>query len=129
MNLRYPFHYDPPSIAPKGASELAIQASCKMRVENCFDAIFAAVPNGTRATIAAGRKAKREGTRKGFPDAIILGLGKNKGMVAFPEFKAGSALSVEQYATLKTLAENGYRCGVFRSQDTLADKMVEWGFV
>lgn len=122
------YHYDMPKVAPKNASELAIQASCKMRVETQFDAMFAAIPNGTRTTKFGGWKAKQEGVRKGMVDAVIVGGPKNAGKVAFCEFKAGSSLSMEQGVLLADLAAAGHDVGVFRSQDTLADWLVAKGW-
>jgi hypothetical protein len=126
--MSYPFHYDMPRIAPQDASELAIQASCKMRAETQFDCLFAAIPNGTRTTKFGGWKAKKEGVRKGMVDAIIIGSAKNAGKVAFCEFKAGSSLSVEQNALLAALTAAGHDAGVFRSQDTLAQWLEERGW-
>ena len=126
----YIFHYDNPAIAPDGCKEITIQASCKKRVEGEFSAIFAAVPNGTYIASKAGRgKAKREGLLKGFPDAIIVGVGPNKGKTAFAEIKAKGALKLHQRELLTIMSSNGHDCGVFRSQDTLAAKLKEWGWV
>jgi hypothetical protein len=127
--VSYPFHYDQPDVAPFQASELIIQASCKLRVEDRFDAIFAAVPNGTNIRSYAGRtKVKKEGLHKGFPDAVIVGMGLNAGMVAFYECKAKGSLRPDQIATLTTLHNNGHDCGVFRSQDTLASWLISKGW-
>jgi hypothetical protein len=126
----YPFHYDLPKTAPLSASEISIQAACKLRVETEFKAIFASVPNGTFIASKAGRgKAKREGLAKGFPDAVIVGTGKNAGKIAFAEFKARRQLSLEQREILTALHENKHDVGVFRSQDTLAAKLREWGWL
>lgn len=115
------YHYDLPAVAPKNASEISIQASCKMRVEREFQARWVAVPNGTYIASAAGRgKARREGLSKGFPDAMIVGHGPNAGKIAFPEIKAKSDLREEQDAWLTYLSLNGFQTGVFRSQETLA---------
>ncbi len=122
------YAYDKPAVAPLGASELAIQAACKMLVESQFDAIFAAVPNGTRTTRYGAYKAKKEGVRKGFPDAVIVGGMKNPGKVAFVEIKARSALSTEQGILLADLSAASHDVGVFRSQDTLAEWLIEKGW-
>ncbi|WP_198094335.1 VRR-NUC domain-containing protein [Novosphingopyxis sp. YJ-S2-01] len=108
---------------------MEIQASCKKRVEASFDAIMVAVPNGGKRSRWAAAQAKREGMRKGFPDTVIIGGLRNRGKVAFVEFKASSSLSTEQRDLLTTLHEAGHQCGVFRSQDTLADKLVDWGWL
>lgn len=123
------YHYDMPRVAPKMASEVAIQASCKMRVETQFDATFMAIPNGTHTTSQYARaNRKREGVVKGAPDAIIIGGMKNPGKVAFAEFKAGGSLSEDQGILLADLARAGHDVGVFRSQDTLTAKLIEWGW-
>lgn len=125
----YPFHYDMPKVAPENASEVSIQASCKMRVESAFQAMFVAVPNGKHTTsVFARRQVKREGLKKGFPDAIIVGHGPNKGRVAFAEIKARGSLSLDQQAVLEHLQRNGHQVGLFRSQDTLDAKLREWGW-
>lgn len=129
MTRRALFHYDPPKVAPKLASELTIQASCIMRVTGQFKARMVAVPNGTHIASAAGRgKANTEGRSKGFPDCIIVGYGPNSGKVAFAEIKARSALKPEQEAWLTALADGGHDCGVFRSQDSLAAWLAERGW-
>jgi hypothetical protein len=126
--VNYPFHYDMPRVAPQNASEVAIQASCKMRVETQFGAMFIAIPNGGKRGFHGQRLIKQEGVKKGAPDAIIIGLRPNDGKVVFAEFKAGTSLSKEQYILLDDLSRAGHCCGVFRSQDTLAAKMTEWGW-
>ena len=55
------YHYDMPKVAPKNASEVAIQASCKMRVETQFDALFAAIPNGGKRSFYGQRLIKQVG--------------------------------------------------------------------
>lgn len=123
------YYYDMPKVAPMNATEIVIQASCIKRVETQFRARMIAVPNGTYIASSAGRgKANREGRSKGFPDCIIYGLGPNAGKVAFTEIKARSVLKPEQDACLTTMALNGHDCGVFRSQDTLADWLTERGW-
>jgi hypothetical protein len=118
-----------PALVPENAKEIVIQASCKKRVENEFDAYFVAIPNGTYIASAAGRgKVRQEGLSKGFPDAIIIGVRRNAGKTAFAEIKARSSLSNEQDGWLTGLAKSGHQCGVFRSQDTLAAKLREWGW-
>jgi len=120
------YHYDPPSLAPRSASEIVIQASCRKRVERTFRARMVAVPNGTFIASMAGRgKAQREGLSKGFPDCIIIGEGPNAGKIAFAEIKAAGSLSVEQDGWLTTLTMNGHQAGCFRSQDTLAQFLSE----
>ena len=123
------YHYDMPKVAPKNASEVAIQSSCKMRVETQFDALFAAIPNGGKRSFYGQRLIKQEGVKKGMVDAVIVGGPKNPGKVAFCEFKAGSGLSVEQGVLLADLAAAGHDVGVFRSQDTLANWLAERGWV
>lgn len=124
-----PYHYDAPKLAPENSKEITIQASCKKRVENEFDAYFVAIPNGTYIATKAGRgKVRHEGLSKGFPDAIIIGVRRNAGKTAFAEIKARAALSNEQDGWLTGLAKHGHHCGVFRSQDTLAAKLREWGW-
>ena len=125
----YPFHYDYPKVAPKNANEAAIQAACKMRVETQFDAVFIAIPNGGKRGFYGQRLLKQEGVKKGAPDAIIVGGKRNPGKVAFTEFKAGTSLSEDQYIMLDDLRLAGHGVGVFRSQDTLAGKLLEWGWV
>lgn len=126
---KYPFYYDMPKVAPHQASELAIQASCKLRVETQFGAMFASVPNGTHiASKYARGKVRREGLKTGFPDALIIGRGRNAGKIVFAEFKAKKTLSPEQKETLTDLHEAGLHCGVFRSQDTLVAKLLDWGW-
>jgi len=115
------YHYDAPKVAPKLASEVAIQAACKMRVETEFDCMFAAIPNGGKRGFYGQRLVKQEGVKKGMVDAVIIGGMKNSGKVAFVEFKAGSSLSEEQGILLADMARAGHDVGVFRSQDTLAD--------
>jgi hypothetical protein len=122
------YHYDMPKVAPKMASEVAIQASCKLRVEMQFDATFMAIPNGGKRGWHGQRQIKREGVVKGAPDAIIIGGMKNPGKVAFVEMKARSALSDEQGILLADMAMAGHDVGVFRSQDTLADWLVLKGW-
>lgn len=127
--MSYPFYYDQPKVAPENCSEIVIQASCKMRVEAQFNALFACVPNGTNIASQVGRrKAKREGMKKGFPDAIIIGGGPNAGKIVFAEFKAKKSLSPEQREVLSELQDRGFHVGVFRSQDTLVAKMKDWGW-
>jgi hypothetical protein len=122
------YHYDMPKVAPKMASEVAIQASCKLRVETQFDATFMAIPNGGKRGWHGQRTIKREGVVKGAPDAIIIGGMINPGKVAFAEFKAGGSLSDDQGIMLADLARAGHDVGVFRSQDTLTAKLIEWGW-
>lgn len=127
--MKYPFHYDMPKVAPDNASEVAIQASCKLRVESSFSAMFVAVPNGGKRGWFGQAQVKREGIKKGFPDAIIIGHGPNKGKIAFVEIKARGSMSLEQQAILEHLQRNSHQVGLFRSQDTLAAKLREWGWV
>lgn len=127
--MSLPFHTDPPSIVPLRAREIVIQAACKLKVESEFDAWFVAVPNGTwTPSIKARVRAKREGASKGFPDALIVGHGRNAGKIAFVEIKAGSSLSHSQKDWLTELHKNGFQCGMFRSEITLANKLTEWGW-
>lgn len=127
--MTYPYHYDMPKVCPDNASEIAIQASCKMRVESAFQAMFVAVPNGGKRGWFGQAQVKKEGIKKGFPDAIIIGHGANKGKIAFAEIKARQSPSLEQQAILEHLQRNGHQVGLFRSQDTLASKLREWGWV
>jgi hypothetical protein len=122
------YHYDMPKVASKNASEVAIQASCKSRVERQFDCIFASIPNGGKRSFYGQRLLKQEGVKKGFPDAVIVGGMNNPGRVAFCEFKAGTSLSLEQGILLADMANAGHDVGVFRSQDTLADWLISKGW-
>lgn len=129
MTIKHLYHYDTPKVAPDNASEIAIQASCIMRVETQFKARMVAVPNGTYIASKAGRgKATREGRSKGFPDCLIIGYGPNSGRIAFAELKARSSLDPAQDVWLTTLAVSGFEAGVFRSQDTLADFLMTRGW-
>jgi hypothetical protein len=123
------YHYDMPSIAPKNANEVAIQASCKMRVETQFDCVFVAIPNGGKRGFYGQRLIKKEGVKKGMVDAVIIGGPKNPGKVAFCEFKAGTGLRTDQAVLLAYLAAAGHDVGVFRSQETLAKWMAERGWL
>jgi hypothetical protein len=127
--VSYPFHYDMPKVAIEGASEVAVQASCKKRVEAEFQAMFVAVPNGGKRGFMAQQQVKKEGLTKGFPDAIIVGYGKNAGKVAFAEIKARGSMSLEQQAMLEHLVRHNHQAGLFRSQDTIAAKLREWGWM
>jgi hypothetical protein len=119
------YHYDLPSVADEGASEIAIQKSCRDRVARQFPGcVVVAVPNaGKRSRWAAGR-VRAEGLSKGFPDMMVLAPGR----IAFVEVKAKGALDAEQHDWLEALHGWGHPCGVFRSQDSLAAKLTEWGF-
>jgi hypothetical protein len=123
-----PYFYDKPAVAPKNASEAAIQASCRMRVETQFDCTFAAIPNGGKRGFYGQRLIKQEGVKRGMVDAVIIGGMKNPGKVAFCEFKAGSSLSLEQGILLADMANAGHDCGVFRSQQTLVDWLISKGW-
>ena len=122
------YHYDMPKIAPKNASEVAIQAACKKRVESEFDALFAAIPNGGKRSFYGQRLIKQEGVKKGMVDAVIVGGPKNPGKVAFCEFKAGTSLSMEQGILLADLAAAGHDVGVFRSSETLSAWLIQKGW-
>jgi len=125
----YPFHYDAPSIAPDNAREIVIQAACKLKVEAEFGARFVAVPNGTYTASRYARVTRaKEGLAKGFPDAIIVGTGRNRGRTAFAEIKAKGSLSEWQLAWLTALHEDGHDCGLFRSDQTLADWLRQRGW-
>jgi hypothetical protein len=126
--MNYAFHYDMPKICPDHALEVHIQASCKMHVEKNFSAMFVAVPNGGKRGFYGQLLIKKEGVKKGFPDAIIVGHGPNAGKIAFAEIKARGSLSNEQHAMLDHMHRNGHNVGLFRSQDTLAAKLREWGW-
>jgi hypothetical protein len=125
-----PWHYDPSRISKlKNVGEDALQASIKFDIENTFDCIVSAVPNGTHIVSKVSRaKAKREGLRAGYPDLIIDGFGCNYGKVFRAEIKAGSRVSVSQFECLTILHENGHKCGVFRSADTLIEAMRQEGW-
>ena len=106
-----------------------IQAACKLKIEAEFEARFVAVPNGTFIASRAGRgKVRREGLSKGFPDAIIVGTGRNRCRTAFAEIKAKGSLSEWQHAWLTALHEAGHDCGLFRSEHTLADFLRQRGW-
>lgn len=117
--MKYAFHYDMPAVCPEKSLEVAIQASCKLRVETRFAAMFVAVPNGGKREFYGQRLIKKEGVKKGFPDAIIIGHGANAGKIAFAEIKARGSMSLEQHALLDHMHRNGHDVGLFRSQDTI----------
>ena len=120
-----PYYYDMPKVADCG-SELALQKACRDRIARTFIATrLIAVPNGGKRTRWQRVQAKMEGMTAGFPDLIAIGDG---GRIAFVEIKSDSAVSKEQHQMLSDLAAMGFNAGVFRSQDTLAAKLREWGF-
>lgn len=124
------YHYDATKICPKGASEIAIQSSIKERIESSFQAAVVAIPNGTFIASHAGRsRAKREGLAKGFPDLMVIGYGRNEGKICYLEVKAKKQPTWAQHSCLIWLWENNYKCGVFRSQDTVFKQMRKWGWV
>jgi len=71
---------------------------------------FAAIPNGTRTTVGAAVKAKKEGVSKGFPDLFI------PSWALFIEFKRqkGGVISREQESWMIHLESLGYTCKVAR---------------
>lgn len=126
MAAEYDFHYDPPSVRDCD-SEIAIQMAMLRRIAMQFRHTMAyAVPNGTHIVSKAARgKAMREGRKKGASDLVILGSPR---LTAIVEVKAKESLTSDQREFLETCAAMGHHCGCFRSQDTLAAKLIEWGF-
>jgi len=129
----YSFHYDPPKLRISD-SEIVVQKTCLRSIAVCFrQTRVVAVPNGGKRTRWAAQRAKAEGLSAGFPDLIVVSPGSEatnwEGLVAFPEIKAGSPLTPEQREWLETLHGMGHYCGVFRSDQTLVDKLKQWGFV
>ncbi len=127
----HPFHYDMPSQRISD-SEIVVQKVCLKMIAKLFpDTRVAAVPNaGKRSRWEQGR-AKAEGMSKGFPDLILVGgagLRIIHPVVAFVELKAKAAMTPEQKDWLLFLVDCGHNCGVFRSDETLAAKMKDWGF-
>jgi hypothetical protein len=124
-----PFYYDQANICPNRVQEITIQAQIKICLPSIVDCNVSAVPNGTwTPSHAARNRQKREGATKGYPDIIIDGIGKNRGKVFRAEIKARGGLSLEQYGMLSLLWDNGHKCGVFRSIDTLVDAMQKEGW-
>lgn len=133
----YPFHYDMPALC-REASEIAVQKQCLGMIARAFPLTrVAAVPNGQKRTRWQQQQAKREGMSKGFLDLVIVGqsrrqihseLSTTDPIVAFCEIKAGGSMTTEQKDWLQFLTDCGHKCGVFRTPETLAAKMKEWGF-
>lgn len=125
-----PWHYDESSIQRiRKISELCIQAQIVQGLPLMIDCMVSSVPNGGKRGFVAQRHVKKEGLTKGYPDLIIDGLGENRGKVFRAEIKANGRLSVDQYEILNTLWDNGHKCGLFRSLDTLVDAMKQEGWV
>jgi hypothetical protein len=137
------YHFDPRSVRDADL-ELHVQAGILQRLMIGFpECKVAAVPNGTNITTRAGRgKAKAEGLATGFPDLVIMapeaprfmraGLGPitegRRALTAFVEVKAKEDTSPAQHEWLNWMADSGFLCGVFRSHETVAQKLKEWGF-
>jgi hypothetical protein len=118
------FHYDMPK-ARDCDSEIAVQKACRTRIAKQFPrTAVAAVPNGQKRTRWQQGQAKAEGIAKGFPDMVAIG----PGAIAFLEIKAAGSLTPEQSDWLDHLTRCGFNAGVFRSQESLAAKLKEWGF-
>ncbi|GAA4827267.1 hypothetical protein GCM10023232_26900 [Sphingosinicella ginsenosidimutans] len=113
------FHIDPPSVAPAGMSERAIQRHMLVMVRRLFpDCMIAHVPNGGRRGKLEAAHLKADGVLPGFPDLIITWPGG----AAFPEVKdRDGAVSASQKEVLATLHSQGHACGVFRHDRTLHD--------
>jgi hypothetical protein len=121
----YPFHYDPPKLRISD-SEIVVQKACLRSIAVMFrHTRVAAVPNGQKRTVWQAQRAKAEGMSSGFPDLVIVGPAQR---TAYCEIKAESQLTLEQKGWLNFLVETGHFCGVFRSDQTLCDKLREWGF-
>lgn len=128
----YPFHYDPPRVRISD-SEIVVQKTMLRSIATMFrHTRVAAVPNGQKRTRWQAQRAKAEGMSAGFPDLVITGRGSINNvwqpLVAFCETKALTALTPEQREWLDFLHNNGHHVGVFRSDQTLCDKLREWGF-
>lgn len=129
----YAFHYDPPKLRI-AETEIAVQKVMLRTIAVMFPhSRAAAVPNGQKRTRWQQQRAKAEGMSSGFPDLIVTGpsnwgLGIMHPLVAFIEVKASAPMSPEQRDWLDFLHNAGHCCGVFRSDQTLADKLREWGF-
>jgi len=123
----YGFHYDPPSVRDCD-SEIAIQKAMRQRIAMTFrHTMTFSTLNGARlVTNAARAKAKSEGMVAGVADLIVVGFPK---LIAFCEVKALGSLTSDQREFLETMAQMGHFAGCFRSQDTLAAKLKEWGFI
>ncbi len=125
MTESYPFHYDFPRTRISD-SELVVQKACIKTVGVLFPrSRVAAVPNASKRSRWQQSQVKGEGLSKGFTDLIIVGP---SGLVAFAEIKALASMTPEQKDWLIFLMERGHCCGVFRSDQTLADKLEQWGF-
>ena len=131
--MDYPFHYDPPKVRISD-SEIVVQQICLASIAKMFPRTrcrVAAVPNGSKRTRWQQQQAKKEGVSAGFPDLVIVGKIERlypAPLVAFPEIKALAPLTEEQREWLTFMTECGHFCGVFRSDQTLCDKLREWGF-
>ena len=122
--------------------ELPIVAGMLARIAAGFPQCrVAAIPNGSKRTRFQRQTAKAEGMATGFPDLLVMapnvalrssstGLtcGFLPPLTAVIEVKGMKAVSDDQHKWLTWLHLAGYPCGVFRSQDTLAAKLKEWGF-
>lgn len=127
-----PWHYDDDKVffrLGRKMHESALQTAIKHEIELRFECEAWAIPNGIHIASHVGRrKASSSGLTAGATDMIIIGERRNAGLVAFAEIKATSRLSWPQYEKLCWLHDNGHRCGVFRSADTLGTKLTEWGW-
>jgi hypothetical protein len=128
----YPFHYDPPKLRISD-SEIVVQKTMLRTVAIVFRQTIAfAVPNAAKRSQWAAAHAKREGMLKGAADLVITSPGNVDNeyypLVAFIEAKATTSLTPEQLAFLNAMHKMGHYCGVFRSDQTLVDKLKEWGF-
>jgi hypothetical protein len=129
----YSFHYDPPKVRISD-SEIVVQKTMLRTIAICLPGSIAfAVPNAAKRSRWAAAHAKREGLLKGAPDLVVMGpsnmsLGEFAPLSAFIEVKAKSSLTPEQLAFHEAAIKMGHYCGVFRSDQTLIDKLKEWGF-
>lgn len=121
----YPFHYDMPALRDCD-SEIAIQKAMRDMVAIQFrrTKVFA-VPNAAKRTRWQAAQAKREGMTKGVCDLIVIGEPR---LTAFVEVKAKAALEQSQFDFLADCVAMGHHAGVFRSVNTLVEKLREWGF-
>lgn len=83
--------------------------------------VTASFANGGKRDSRYGRRLKREGLKKGFPDiGIFVAKGKSHGM--FIEFKSEKGVvRKEQKAAMSVLEAQGYRCSVCRSLEEAMD--------
>ena len=117
--MTYPFHFDPPSVAPADMSERAIQRQMLVMVRRLFpDCLIAHVPNGGKRNKLEAAHLKADGVLAGMPDLVIAW----DGGTAFPEVKDRDGdLKPHQRDILADLHSKGHPVGVFRHDRTLHD--------